>query len=381
MTVLDWGIVAFAVTMGFWGYQQGLLVGALTLAGFAAGAVLGSRLAPQLLAGGAESPYAPAVALGGAVLIGGIVAVSIEAAAIELRHRVVRGSVGEVLDGAGGALLIAALGLGIAWLFGAVALNAPNARDLRSAVQRSAILRELNGVLPPSGLLNALNRIDPRLSISGPQARVARPDPRLASDPEAEAAGASVVRVLGTACGLGIEGSGWVAAPELVVTNAHVVAGESDTTVTTRDGSEKLDVTPVHYDTANDLAVLRAPGIGLRSLETVSGPDSGSPGAVLGYPENGPFSVEAARLGATRTTISQDSYGRGPVRRMLTSLRGRIRSGNSGGPMVDGEGRVLTTVFASTTGGRPGGFGVPNAIVSKALRSSGREVGTGPCTG
>jgi S1-C subfamily serine protease len=379
VTVLDWGIVAFALAMAYWGYQQGLVVGALTLAGFAVGAWLGSRLGPELLADGSQSPYAPVTALAGALLLGGIVAVTIEGAAVHIRHRVIRGSLGEVLDGSGGALLIAALGLGIAWLFGAVALNAPNAHELRSAVQRSAILRGLNHILPPAGVLNTLNRIDPRLSINGPDARVGTPDPQLAADPEVAAAGDSVVRVLGTACGLGIEGSGWVAAPDTVVTNAHVVAGEQDTTVSTGEGSARFDATPVRYDTVNDLAVLRVTGLGLDPLTIVPEPRTGTSGAVLGYPENGPFSISPARLAATQLTISQDSYGNGPVRRLMTSLRGRIRSGNSGGPMVDGAGGVLTTVFASTTSGKPGGFGVPNAVVSQALLVSGGEVSTGPC--
>jgi S1-C subfamily serine protease len=304
----------------------------------------------------------------------------IEGAAWQLRHRVVRSSVAEVLDGSGGALLIAALGLGIAWMFGVVALNAPNARELRSAVQRSAILRGLNHVFPPAGVLNTLHRIDPRLSIRGPAAQVAAPDPSVARDPEVGAAGASVVRVLGTACGLGVEGSGWVAAPDLVVTNAHVVAGERDTTVTVRDGATHFDATPVHFDSVNDLAVLRVTGLSLGSLSLVPQPKPGVAGAVLGYPENGPFTVSAARLGATRSAISEDAYGRGPLRRTLVSLRGRILSGNSGGPMVDEGGRVLTTVFASTTSGKPGGFGIPNAVVSEALLGSGGEVSTGPCT-
>ncbi|MDP9227714.1 MAG: CvpA family protein, partial [Actinomycetota bacterium] len=257
MTGLDWVIVAFALLMGAWGYRQGLIVSLLSLAGFAAGALLGSRLAPALLSDGAESPYAPLTALAGALLIGGIVAVSLEGLAHGLRGRVLRRPRAVVVDSAGGAVLLAALGLGLAWLFGAVALNAPGAKELRKTVQRSAILRALNDALPPSGfLLNALNRIDPGTSIGGPDPGVGPPDSSLARDPEVRAASDSIVRVLGTACGLGVSGSGWIAAPELVVTNAHVVAGEEDTAVSFDDESERLDATPVHYDPANDLALL-----------------------------------------------------------------------------------------------------------------------------
>jgi S1-C subfamily serine protease len=188
-----------------------------------------------------------------------------------------------------------------------------------------------------------------------------------------------VVRVLGTACGLGVEGSGWVAGPGLVVTNAHVVAGEDDTTVTTREGAS-LDATPVYYEPENDLALLHVDA-DLPALSLAPDSASGTSAAVLGYPENGPYAEAPARLGETRETISEDSYGRGPIRRPITSLRGSVRSGNSGGPLVDGRGRVLGTVFAATTSGTPGGFAVPNEVIEAALSATPSPVDTGPCTG
>jgi len=380
LTSLDWLIIALTVLMAFWGYQQGLIVGALSLLGFVAGAIIGGRLGPALLPDGADSPYAPATALAGALLLGAIVAVVFEGGARGLRARLVRERAAAILDGAGGAVLLAAIGLGLAWMFGAVALNAPGGRELRQEVQRSAILRALNEALPPSGfILNTLNSIDPGRAISGPNPGVGPPNSRLAQDPEVDEAGDSVVHVLGTACGLNVAGSGWVARPGVVVTNAHVVAGEEDTEIETRDG-ERLDATPVHYDPSNDLALLRVEGLDPAPLRIAGDPESGTAGAVLGYPEDEPFSIEPARLGPTSTVISQDSYGRGPIPRGLTSLRGRVRSGNSGGPMVDGRGRVLTTVFAATTEGRAGGYGVPNGIVRDALSDTSGEVSTQACT-
>jgi S1-C subfamily serine protease len=176
-----------------------------------------------------------------------------------------------------------------------------------------------------------------------------------------------------------VEGSGWVAAPGLVVTNAHVVAGTDDTTVTTVDGAS-LDATAVYFDAANDLAVLRIE-TELPALEIAILPAAGTAGAVLGYPENGPFTLSPARFGGTRTVLSEDAYGRGPFERRIDSLRGSVRSGNSGGPLIDSAGRVLTTVFAATTSGPTGGFGVPNDIVAPALEEAGSPVDTGPCTG
>lgn len=380
MTVLDWAIVAFTLALGLWGYRQGLIVGTLTLVGFAVGAFAGSRIGPLVLNQGAESPYAPLCAALGALLAGALVAVTLESLALNLRARLIRGD-GFIhfADGAGGAALVASVALGLVWVFGAVALHAPGTAQLRVDVQRSLILRNLNEVLPPSGpILQALDRVDPAPSIIGPAAPVAAPDPAILGDPDVVAAEGSVVRVLGTACGLGVEGSGWVAGPGLVVTNAHVVAGEEDTTVTTSDGAS-LQATAVHYDPENDLALLHVDAE-LPALALAPDPVSGSTAAVLGYPENGPYAVSPARLGDTRDTISEDSYGRGPIRRSIASLRGSVRSGNSGGPLVDTRGRVLGTVFAATTTGPPGGFAVPDEVVQTALESSLIPVDTGPCT-
>lgn len=380
MTVLDWAIVALTIAFAMWGYRQGLIVGVLTLCGFVAGAVAGSRIAPLLLSEGSSSPYAPLFAALGALLVGALVALTLESLALGLRERLVRGNTLRLADGAGGAALIAAVALGLVWVFGAVALHAPGTAQLRGDVQRSLILRQLNDVLPPSGpVINALNRIDPAPSITGPTTPVAPPDAAIASDPEVRQASRSVVRVLGTACGLGVEGSGWVAAPGLVVTNAHVIAGEEDTTVTTIDGAS-LDAVPVRYDSANDLAVLQI-SASLPPLPIAPNPQRGASGAVLGYPENGPFAVSVARMGEVSTVISEDAYGNGPIQRQIASLRGHVRSGNSGGPLIDASGRVMATVFAATTSGPPGGFAIPNEIVSSALTESTQPVDTGPCTG
>lgn len=379
MTVLDWAIVAFTVAVALWGYRQGLIVGTLTLLGFGLGAFAGSRIGPLLLSQGSESPYAPLCAALGALLVGAVMAVTLESFALGLRTRLIRGRGLHLADGAGGAALIASVALGLAWVFGAVALHAPGTAQLRADVQRSLILRSLNGVLPPSGpILNALNRVDPAPTIAAPPSHVAAPDPALAGDPDVLRAGDSVVRVLGTACGLGIEGSGWVAAPGLVATNAHVVAGEDDTTVTTLDGAS-VEAVAVHYDPANDLALLHV-GTDLPVLPMATEPEAGTGGAVLGYPENGPFAISPARLGETQETIGEDSYGHGPLSRSIASLRGSVRSGNSGGPLVDGGGHVLGTVFAATTSGTPGGFAVPNQVVAEALRGATGAVDTGPCT-
>jgi S1-C subfamily serine protease len=105
----------------------------------------------------------------------------------------------------------------------------------------------------------------------------------------------------------------------------------------------------------------------------------GTSAAVLGFPDNGPYDVQPARIGPTATVLTQDAYGRGPVRRPITALRGLVRHGNSGGPVVDGSGRVVTTVFAAATGRGHSGFGVPDSVLRTALGRVRGPVDTGPC--
>ena len=378
--MLDWAILAFTFALALWGYRQGLIVGALTLLGFAAGAFVGSRVGPLLLTKGADSPYAPLCGALGALLAGALMAVTVESFALGLRERLLQRPVLQAADGAGGAALIASVALGLAWVFGAVLLHAPSTTRLRADIQQSVILRSLNDVLPPTGpLLNALDRVDPAPTVLGPAAPVAPPDAKIASDPDVLRDRNSVVRVLSTACGLGIEGSGWAVEPEIVVTNAHVVAGADDTTIITQDGVE-LDATPIYYQPKQDLALLRV-AAALPTLPIESHRRRGEDAAVLGYPENGPYALEPARVGETRATISQDSYGNGPVERTITALSGAVRSGNSGGPLVDSGGRVVGTVFAATTSGPRGGFAIPAEQVRAALAHTAESVSTGPCTG
>ncbi|HEY5334322.1 MAG TPA: CvpA family protein, partial [Solirubrobacterales bacterium] len=183
MTILDWAIIAFTLALALWGYRQGLIVGALTLVGFGVGAFLGSRLGPVVLSQGADSPYAPLCGAIGALLVGALSAVALEGIALALRRRLINHPFMHRADGAGGAALIGAVALGLAWIFGAVALHAPGTTQLRADVQNSVILRELDHVLPPSGgVLNVLGRVDPAPSITGPATPRKPPNSKIAED-------------------------------------------------------------------------------------------------------------------------------------------------------------------------------------------------------
>ena len=383
VTGLDWVIVGFTVLLAFYGYLQGFIVGVLSLVGFALGAFLGTRLAPLLLNQGAHSPYAPLFGLLGALLAGGVFASGLEGLGARVRSALRIPGL-RTVDGLLGALLTAAVGLGIAWVIGAVALDASSSRPLRADIQDSTILRTLDQLLPPSGpILNALSRFDPLPSVRGPAADVPAPTRQILTSSAVHMAGGSVVRVFGTACGLGVEGSGWVAAPDTVVTNAHVVAGEGETEIQIGGLGRGFAAQVILFDPHNDVAILRVPGLSLPVLPVAGDPQAGTAAAILGYPLDGAFDAEPGRLGQTETVDTQDAYGQGHVSRSIAALRGRVRPGNSGGPMVDDHGRVLATVFAALTGTpKQGGFAVPNAIVladlhrAQATRTS---AGTGAC--
>jgi len=380
MTAIDWAIVILVVLLVPVGYRRGLVVGALALLGFAGGVVLGSRLGPPLLAEGAESPYAPVAALAAGLMLGGILAVLLEGIGLSIRDRLPKRFGIERVDAAAGAVMLGLLGLAVAWVLGAVALNTPGLREYRPEIRQSAILAELNSRFPPSGpILNALSSLDPTPLLRGPNADVAAPREEILAEPGVEEGSAAVVRVTGIACGLMVSGSGWVAAPGLVVTNAHVLAGQDQTTVETAEGAAH-DAAAIAYRPHNDIAVLSVPGLEAAPLELVGDPSRGTNGAIVGYPGGGERTVAAARLGTTDEVSSEDSYGRGPIEREMTSFRGEVLSGNSGGPVIDRRGRVLATVFASALGtDSPQGLGVPNGIAARVLAAAGEPVDTGPC--
>ena len=376
MTAIDWLALAVVAVAAVLGFRKGLVAGALAVAGVAVGAVLGSRLAPAMLPGDDASPYTPLVALAGAA-VGALVLETLGTLAGGALRRSLRLTPLAPLDAAGGLVLGAVAGLALVWVAGAVALHVPGQSELRRSVQRSEVLARLNDVVPPGRLLDAIQRVDPFPSIVGPAGPREPPDPAALERPGVRAAASSVVRVLGTACGLGVSGTGWVVGPGLVVTAAHVVAGQQDTVVEPPNGRQRLRARAVAYEPRNDVAVLRVDGLRARPLRFGVG-TSGISVAILGYPENGPFTAVPGRLGRTATVISQDAYGRGPVRREVTALSGSVRHGNSGGPAVDEDGFVETTVFAARIGSS-GGFGVPNGVVREAVASANGAVSTGPC--
>jgi S1-C subfamily serine protease len=376
LTRLDWIVLAVVVLTALLGLWQGFVISALSAAGVIAGGFIGARVAPHVLPEGAESPYTPLVALVGAAGFAILFEIFGSSIGGAIRRRLPEGPL-RTADSVGGLAFGALAGLALVWIAAAVALHLPGQGELRREVQQSAVLQELNELVPPRRALRALARVDPFPSITGPAPPGGRPDPSVLRQPGVRSAAPAVVRVLGTACGLGVSGSGWVAGRGLVVTNAHVVAGQDDTTVDSA-GSPPLPARAVAFDPRNDVAVLRVAGLNTAPLEQAD-PSPGSSAAILGYPENGPLTAKPARVGGTTVVLSVDAYGRGPVPRRITTLRGQVRPGNSGGPLLNSSGRVVGTVFASRVDGGAG-YAVPPDVIDDALaRSREGPVSTGDC--
>jgi uncharacterized membrane protein required for colicin V production len=373
----DWIAIAIVLLSAAAGLRRGLVLSAFSLVGLAAGAYIGARLAGHLLHGGSSSRWTPFVGLIGAVLG----AVLLQFAAL-VAGSFIRGGMRfaplRQIDSAGGLLLGGALGVAIVWVGASVALLTPGQTGFRQEVERSAIVKQLDSALPPRTLLNLLARIDPLPSFLGPKPPSQPPSEGVLRDPSIRSATTRIVKILGTACGVGVEGSGWVAGRNLIVTAAHVVAGENDTIVRIPGQPIPHLADVVVLDVHNDVAVLRVSGVDLRPLP-LADPQPGAAAAILGYPLDGGLTATPGRIGRTATVLTQDALGNGPVARTITAVAGQVEHGDSGGPAVDAAGRVESMIFAARLDSTSG-YGVPPSIIRSDLSHAGtRRVSNGAC--
>ena len=378
MNAADWIAIAIVLLAAASGFRRGLVLTAFSLVGLAAGAYIGSRVAPHVLSGGSSSKWTPFAGLIGAV-VGAILLQFLALVAGSFIRGGMRITALRLVDSAGGLLLGGALGLAIVWVGASVALLTPGRTSFRQEVERSAIVKQLDSALPPRTLLDILARIDPFPSIIGPRAPSLPPSKGVLRDPSIRAAATHVVKVLGTACGVGVEGSGWFAGRNLIVTAAHVVAGEDYTSVRIPgDQLPSRTVDVVVLDVRNDIAVLRINGVTRRPLP-MADPRPGASVAILGYPLDGGLTATPGRIGRTATVLTQDALGHGPVARTITAVAGRVEHGDSGGPAVDTAGRVQSMIFAARLGSASG-YGVPPSIIRSDLARAGTHpVSTGSC--
>ena len=380
VSVLDLFIVLFVVLVVARGARTGFLAGVFSLVGVVLGVLLGSRLAPLLVPENESLVFRAGVTLASILAFAVLGDVLARAIGRSIRSRL-RGSASARLDGLGGAALGLALSLTLVWVVGLFVLQAPPLAGLHPSIKESQILQALNERMPSQFFTEAVSKLDPLPQIRAPQANVENPDAGIVGDPEVVEAASGTVRVTGIACGYGVEGSGWAAAPNLVVTNAHVVAGETATHVQPGGAGPRKRARVVFFDEKNDIAILRVGRMNASPL-TLADPEPGEPVAVLGYPENGPLDIRPGRTGETRRVISTDAYNNGPVERTVTSFRVYVRPGNSGGPAVNEDGEVVSTIFASRADSSNSGYGVPAQLIQQHLNRAAQRPGpvsTGKC--
>lgn len=369
------------------GYRQGFVVGVLSFIGFLGGGVLGARFAPAVAATGPLEGL-PRTAVGLVVVfvaatLGQVVATVVGAA---VRKRLTWRPARQVDAFAGAAVSVVSLLL-VSWLVGRAVASSPY-EALSAQVQRSVVLGAVDGLVPDSGrrLFTSLrDLVDERgfpevfKQLRRPDVTdVAPPDPALAASPVVQRARPSVLKITGEAtdCGKRIEGSGFVYAPERVMTNAHVVAGVTRPMVEVAE-DELLPATVVLFDPGRDLAVLAVPG--LRRPALAFNTRTAEPGAgaiVVGYPKDGPFRPNSARISADQDARGLDIYGEQTVVREIYALRGLVEQGNSGGPLLDLQGRVYGVIFAAAADDKNVGYALTAQEV--AGQAAAGAAATGP---
>jgi len=355
--VLDVVLVLAALLFAVSGYRQGFVVGVLSFVGFLGGGVLGARIAPtvasyELLA---ELPSA-AVGLVVVFLLATVGQVLASVLGGALRRRLTWKPARQ-LDAAAGAVVSVVSLLLVSWLVARAVATSPYPA-LASQVRRSVVIGAVDGVLPDAGRRfftsfrdlvddSGFPEVFDDLRPSDP-IDIAPPDPALASSAVVTQVQPSVLKILGeaVACGRNIEGSGFVYAPERVMTNAHVVAGVERPRVEV--GDRRLEARVVVYDPARDVAVLSVPGLDRPSLAFAPEPAAPGDGAiVVGYPLDGDFRPVSARISGSQDARGFDIYGERSVVREIYALRGQVLPGNSGGPLLDLEGDVYGVIFAA----------------------------------
>lgn len=359
------------------GIYRGLVAQVLALLGLAVGAFVGSWIAPHLV-GGESSEWGPYASLGGAVL-GAALLGAIAGSLAQSPRDFLRLQPGlRLADSAGGALVGGAMGLALAWLAAVVFLQQPG--GARRAVQESELLPRLLAAVPPEDVLRALGRFDPLPLLPNiATGRLPPPDPSVVESPAARAAARGVVKIYGSSCGLGAQGSGWVVRRNLVATNAHVVAGQTETHVVST-GAGSLPAEVVYVDAANDVALLRVQRLQIAPLAVDSRGPYPKPVVLLGYPHDGRLHATAGTAGEPRSVLAPDAYRRRVRPRTVVPLRGEVEPGESGGPAVDRRGSVVAMIFGGARTG-DGGFGVPVELVLRGLTAGLRPVSPGPCLG
>jgi len=373
--LLDLALIVVAVAFAVSGYRQGFIVGSLSFIGFVGGAVLGAEFGPAvaraIVGGQTQQDVVAVVLLVTGAILGQFIASSIGAA----MRSTVTGRSTTALDSIGGSVVSVLSMLLIAWAIGSVLTASPFA-GVVNQVNDSAVLQTMDRVMPtPAKTMFSDFR---RMLASGPFPQVfsgigaaqllnvPAPDPAVLNSPGFLADENRIVKVQGTApsCDRSIEGSGFVYAPDHILTNAHVVAGVQPGPRVTAPNGNSYQAQVVLYDPQIDIAVLYVPGLNLAPLHVAGQASSGADAVVAGYPLDHSFTAVPARIGITERAVGPDIYQTGTVTREIYEIRALVEPGNSGGPLVAPDGSVYGVVFAAAVGDPDTGFALTSGEVA-----------------
>ncbi|MGZ4449880.1 MAG: MarP family serine protease [Nocardioides sp.] len=389
MNLLDWLLVVLVLAYALSGYWQGFVTGAFATAGLLLGGLFGVWLAPVALGDATPSLLVSLGALFIVILAASLGQALLQFLGAKIRDRITWQPI-RAIDAVGGAALSAVAVLLVSWALG-VAVSGTRISGITPLVRSSRVLSEVDTVLPASagGVLQAFNNVVgtsffPRYLEPFAPERIINVGPgpkRLLKDPDVQAAAQSVLKIRGTnVCGRGIEGSGFLYADNHLMTNAHVVAGVRHPEVELGDSAVPAEV--VYYNPDIDVAVLSFDDGDAPHLSFDQGAKERDGVAVLGYPQDGPYDVEPSRIRSEQRLRSPNIYGDGTVIREVFSLRGLVRPGNSGGPLVSSAGRVVGVVFAASVTDPDTGYALTAAQVAKSAAAGltgDAPVSTGDC--
>lgn len=393
VNVLDLALFAAAFLFAASGYRQGFVVAVLSFGGFVGGGVLGAKLAPVAAASGYTDGVPDSLlGLSFVFLLASVGQVLAAAWGHALRRRLTW-SPAQRVDAAGGAVASVTSLLLVAWMV-SLALASSAYPMLTSQIRRSLVIGTVDTAVPDAGarffagFRNLLDDSGFPEVFEGLQptddGNAEPPDPTLVQSAVVQDVRPSVLKVTGVAeeCSKRVEGTGFVYAPDRVMTNAHVVAGVDAPKVEV-DG-ELRDALVVLFDPGRDLAVLSVPGLGLPALQVSPAPARpGDDALVVGYPQDGPFRPDAARIIRTQVARGPDIYGSTSLDREIHALKGLVQPGNSGGPLLDDEGRVLGVIFAAAADDRTVGYAITwdeAKVQAERARSLSTGVDTQECS-
>jgi S1-C subfamily serine protease len=389
VNALDWLLVVLVLAYAVSGYWQGFISGAFATGGLLLGGLLGIWVAPRLLGDAAPALWVSLAALFVVLLCASFGQAVLQYAGARLRDRI-RWQPVRALDAVGGAALSMVAVLVVSWALG-VAVSGASLPWVSNQVRDSRVLSRVDQVMPGEAVraLNSFNDVVgssffPRyLEPFAPERiiDVGPPPGRIGRDPDVQRAQRSVVKVRGeNGCNRGVEGSGFLYSPNRVMTNAHVVAGVRHPSVLV--GQDEVPGTVVYYNPDIDIAVLAVDGAHQPFLRFDRTGHAREAAAVLGFPQDGPYNVQAARIRGEQRLRSPDIYGNGTVLREVFSIRSLVRPGNSGGPLVSKAGDVLGVIFAASVTDGNTGYALTAEQVAQGAAAgltSDTAVSTGRC--